>query len=307
MSVGSKTFPAFPATDNNPGPACPTVVLPTQPTTLNSYNGISVMAGAPCAFACHFDTGSPAGSGQDFYAVARSTIGTSYHVTLRFDLVKQAVNQLIATMQADNLSINNLNVGVYWFADILTPVYPTGGGTGNDWAAALAAVGLPPTTANGADTGIQPYVGANGGETDFPTIMNDLAGQLTTAGNGVNASSPRKVLFIVTDGLQDPASRAMSAFDPSSCTTFKNMGYAIYVLYTPYYSLMNTWYMDGTNPSVAAIVQAEPTDQTSIPYNLQQCASAPSNYIEANDSASIAAALQTFLKLALAPPARFAE
>jgi Flp pilus assembly protein TadG len=309
MSVGNMSFPAFPQTGNNPGPACPVVVLPSQPTSGTSYNGFPVMAGAPCAFACHFDTSSAAGSGQDSYAVARSTIGTSYQITLRFDLVKKAVNQLITTMQTDNLSINNLNVGVYWFADILSPVYPAGGGAGNNWSAALAAVGLPPTTANGPDTGIQPYVGANDGETDFPTIMSQLANQLTAAGTGVNAASPRKVLFIVTDGLQDPSSRAMSAFNPSSCTTFKNMGYAVYVLYTPYYSLMNTWYLgtNAPNPPTAEIVQAAAAASNSIPYNLQQCASAPANYLEATDQKGIADALQTFLKLALAPPARFTQ
>lgn len=139
--------------------------------------------------------------------------------------------------------------------------------------------------------------------------MSSLANQLTAAGNGVNASAPRKALIIVTDGLQDPASRVMSAFDPSSCTTFKNMGYAIYVLYTPYYSLMNTWYLgtNAPNPPAAEIVQAAATATNSIPYNLQQCASVPADYIEANDGPSIKAALQTFLKLAMAPPAHFTQ
>ena len=111
----------------------------------------------------------------------------------------------------------------------------------------------------------------------------------------------------MTDGLQDPASRAISAFDPSSCTAFKNMGYKIYVLYTPYYSLMNPYYLNGTTPSPASIVQAAPTATNSIPYNLQQCASSPSNYLEASDSTSIAAALQTFLKQALASNAHIKQ
>ncbi len=321
LTADGISFPAFPVTGNNPGPACHAVVLPTLPTTQNTYNGYPVSAGPPCAFACHFDTTSAAGSGQDFFAVARSTltgVNASSPVTLRFDLVKSAVNMLISSMQQDNLSINNLGLGIYWFADILTPVYPTGGGAAtastdpNIWANAQAAVGTPPSLTlpySGSEQGIQPYVGANGGETDFPTIMGDLAGQLTAAGNGVNASAPRKALIIVTDGLQDPSSRVMSAFNPSSCTTFKNMGYAIYVLYTPYYSLMNTWYLgtDAPNPPAAEIVQAAATAANSIPYNLQQCASAPADYIEANDGKHIQAALQTFLQLALAPPAHFTQ
>lgn len=295
-------FPAFPVTNANPGPSCTSVVpMPPNATAANYiHNGFSPAAGAPCAFACHFDTKSAAGTGNDYYALARSTIGTSYQVSLRFDLVKSAVNQVITTMEADNLPINNLNVGIFWFADILTRVYPGSGEAANGWATALAAVGGPSGVANGADTGIPPYVGANGGNTNFPTIMADLAATLTPSGNGATSATPSKVLFIVTDGLQDPASRAISAFNPSACTIFKNMGYGIYVLYTPYYSLMNPYYLNGTNPSAAGIVGAAPTATNSIPYNLQQCASAPANYIEASDSVSIAAALKMFLKQALA-------
>jgi Flp pilus assembly protein TadG len=300
-------YPSFPATNQNPGPSCPLVVpMPAGETAGDTnylHKGFSPAAGAPCAFACHFDTSSAAGAGNDFYALARSTIGTPYQVNLRFDLVKSAVKQVITTMQTDNLPINNLNVGIFWFADILRRVYPASGEAGGDWATALADVGGPASVPNGPDTGIQPYVGANGGNTDFPTIMTTLAGTLTAAGNGAIPTTPRKVLFIVTDGLQDPASRAISAFDPSACTAFKNMGYGIYVLYTPYYSLMNRFYLNPA-PSTAQVVQAASTATNSIPYNLQQCASSPSNYLEASDSASIAAALQTFLRQALVSNAR---
>jgi Flp pilus assembly protein TadG len=311
-TLDSVSYPAFPVTGKNPGPSCPSVVpMPRGETagdTNYNHKGFAPAAGAPCAFACHFDTTSPAGTGNDYYALARSTIGTPYQVNLRFDLVKSAVKQVVSAMQTDNLPINNLKVGIFWFADILTKVYPTDGTeASNDWATVLADVGGPATVANGADTGIQPYVGANGGNTDFPTIMTDLGLTLTASGTGATSTTPRKVLFIVTDGLQDPASRAIGAFDPSSCTAFKNLGYKIYVLYTPYYSLMNPYYLNGTTPSAAAAVQAAPTATNSIPYNLQQCASSASNYLEASDSTSIAAALQTFLKQALVSNAKITQ
>jgi hypothetical protein len=300
-------YRAFPVTNANPGPSCASVVpMPANWTTATyNHSGVPPAAGAPCAFACHFDTKSAAGTGKDYYALARSTIGTPYQVNLRFDLVKAAVKQVITTMQMDNLPINNLNVGIFWFADILTRVYPkTSGEAGNDWVTALADVGGPSTVANGADTGIQPYVGANGGNTDFSAIMATLQTTLSASGDGSTATTPSKVLFIVTDGLQDPASRAISAFNPSACAWFKSHGYGIYVLYTPYYSSMNPYYLNGTSPSAAAIVGASSTATNSIPYNLQQCASTPTNYIEASDSISIAAALKTFLKQALAARAR---
>jgi Flp pilus assembly protein TadG len=307
-TLDSVNYPSFPVSS---APNCPSLSpMPAGETVGDAgwlHSRLPPKAGPPCAFACHFDTSSAAGTGNDFYALARSTIGTPYQVNLRFDLVKSAVKQVITTMQADNLPINNLNVGIFWFADILRRVYPASGEAGNDWATALSDVGGPAGVANGADTGIQPYVGANGGNTDFPTIMTDLKNTLTPSGTGATTTTPRKVLFIVTDGLQDPASRAISAFNPSSCTAFKNMGYGIYVLYTPYYSLMNPYYLSGTSPSAADIVQAAPTATNSIPYNLQKCASSPSNYIEASDSASIAAALQTFLKQAMIANARITQ
>ncbi len=308
-TLGGVSYPNFPASGNQPSAViCPSLIPKPSPTTPNySYNGYSPVAGPPCAFACHFDSNSPAGTGTDFYALARGTIGTSYQVTLRFDQVKAAVNQVITAMQSDNITtLNNLAVGVFWFADIVNQVYPTDGTeAGNDWTTAISDVGGPASVAYGQDTGIQPYVGANGGNTDFPAIMTSLATTLTASGTGASAASPQKVLFIVTDGLQDPASRAISAFDASSCAQFKAMGYAIYVLYTPYYSLMNGYFLSGTSPSVAEITAESATATDSIPYNLQQCASSPGNYIQASDTPGIAAALQTFLKQALTSPARF--
>jgi len=280
--IGGVSYPAYPV---NNAPACP------------NRQG----AQAPCAFACHFDTSKPAGTGVDYYAVARSTIGTSYQITLRFDLVKQAVNQLIATMQTDGGTTGTLNLGIFTFSDILTQVYPSSGEAGHDWATASSVVGAPPTQPNQPDTGLQPYVGVNGGDTDFPTIMNDLAGTLTASGNGTTSTSPRKVLFLVTDGLQDPANRNMMAFPPSACSKFKSMGYTIYVVYTPYQSLMNTWFLDGTYPTLESIVQADPAATNSIPYNLQQCASAASDFVIATDGASLQAAMQTFLTMAQSP------
>lgn len=310
-TLGNISYPTFTLAGSNPAnsPSCPSLLPKPSPTTpAYSHGGYGPAAGPPCAFACHFDTSSAAGTGSDFYALARSTIGTSYQVTLRFDLVKAAVNQVITSMQNDNVpTLNNLNVGIFWFADIVQQVYPSSGEASNNWATAISDVGGPASVANGADTGIQPYVGANGGNTDFTSIMSTLASKLTASGTGATAASPQKVLFIVTDELNDPASRAIAAFNPNACTQFKTMGYTIYVLYTPFYDLMNQYYLDGTTPSAASIVQAAPTATNSIPYNLQKCATSPEDYLEANDSASITAALQTFLKKAESLPAKFTQ
>jgi Flp pilus assembly protein TadG len=290
------------------GPNCKGI-LPEQ------SNGTYPAAGPPCAFACHFDSTFPAGEGNDSYAVARSTIGTSNPITLRFDLVKAATNQVIAAMQADNISsLNNLRVGIFTFDTALTQIYPAPGCTvgllscaaGNNWSTAESLVGGPPTVANGPDTGYQPYVGGNGGSTDFHDSMATLLTYMSAAGSGINAAAPRKVLFIVSDGLVDvgadgSSNRTYGGVSESDCTNFKNLGFTIYVLYVPYYPVMSGFYVSTIKPL------AEPTSTSTIAEALQACATSPSDYISASAGADIDSALQAFLKSAVEAPARFTD
>jgi hypothetical protein len=126
---------------------------------------------------------------------------------------------------------------------------------------------------------------------------------LTPAGDGTTASTPRKALFLITDGFQDYVTAgggtSQQAFDPGYCAIFKNMGYTVYVVYTPYYPLMNYNYL----LQYTSIVEG--TGPGSLSYNLRACASSPNDYIQASDAASLNAALQGFLKLALVSPAKF--
>ena len=273
-----------------------------------------VLAGPPCAFACHFDP-APAGTGNDFYGLARSTIGQQNQVTLRFDLVKQATDNVITAMQQDNIQqINNLQVGIYSFATSTTRAYPdqscgTGPNceAGGDWSTALTDVGGPASYANGPDTGILPSytpTSANTGDTNFHTDMTQLQGMLTPSGDGTTPASPRKVLFLVTDGMSDTTgNRLISPVAAADCNLFKNppFNYTVYVVYTPYYPLMNAFYigrMKGfTEPLIGSQV-----------YNaMQACASTPEDFISASDGPTLNAALQTFLKQALNSPARFTQ
>jgi Flp pilus assembly protein TadG len=287
------------------GPKCKGELPPDE-------NGNYPTAGPPCAFACHTDTSAPAGEGNDYYALARSTIGKSNQITLRFDLVKAAVNQVIGAMKADNISnMSNLNVGVFTFQNALTQIYPTPGcqpGTlacaaGHDWATAESAVGAPPTVANGPDTGIQPYGGSDsGGDTDFHDSMATLLTYMSPAGNGTSAVAPRKVLFIVSDGLVDyenGATRVTGGVSAEDCAQFKNLGFTIYVVYTPYYPVMNYYYLDTIKPFT------EPMATSTVATSLQACASAPGDYVSASDGPTLDAALQLFLRSAIQAPARF--
>ncbi len=296
-------------------------------------------AGPPCAFACHFDNSRPAGQGKDFFEAARATIvagqqpcaATSSpqncNIMLRFDLVKSAVNQVIATMQTDDLPIANLKVGVFSFSDAVTQAYPVPGmancGTpgseacqaGDDWATAQQLVGTYPTGAGQPEPGIQPAYtppSGNTGYTDFPNVMTTLYQQyLTTkSGDGTSAASPAKVLFLVTDGVGDyvqGGTRIYPPFDPSLCDYYKNsLGYQVYVVYTPYYSLMNNFYL--LQSPIASLTY--PLLTSTVATNLRACTSNPNtDFVVANpnDYQSISAALQRFLQLALMSAARFTQ
>ncbi len=263
--------------------------------------------GPPCAFACHWVTnGDTSGNAQDELGIARSTIGKPWQVSLRIDLLKIATQQILQTMATDDETIHNLKVGIFTFNSVVTQVYPASGEAGDGWSAAETAVGLPPATSTAQETGIKPVVGGQYGNNDntaFPEAMATLQSQYlsTAAGNGTTASAPRKVLMLITDGfLDDPNNGNRAAFPPSACDGFKNLGYTVYVIYTPYYPIMHLAYFQN---DWSVIVSG--TGPTSISYNLQQCASAASDYISASSQSDLNNALTLFLKSALNQPARF--
>jgi hypothetical protein len=78
------------------------------------------------------------------------------------------------------------------------------------------------------------------------------------------------------------------------------MGYTVYVVYTPYYPLMNDFYLQ----NIMGFVEGTGADTTTA--NLKACASDPVNdYISASDQSTLNAALTSFLKRALNVPARY--
>ncbi len=278
-------------------------------------NGTYPVSGPPCEFACHWDSSANSGAAQDLYGAARRTIGTAAPIQLRFDLVKIATQQILTTMQSDNLSFNNLNVGIFTFNTGVKQIYPASGEAGHDWATAIADVGLPPTSATASETGILPTIALrqNAGTNDNTDIITSLA-QLessyltTSSGDGTTAATPRKVLFLITDGFMDSATFGRSAFPPALCDDFKQLNYTIYVIYTPYYPVMHQAYIDpvGGGP-FGQFINGTTSDPGTLAYGLQQCASSASDYISAQSQSDLNTALQTFLKAALNSPARFTQ
>lgn len=293
---------------------------------LPAVNGQYPLPGPPCAFACHWTnqpvqappgatTADPRGGTNDLYGLARRN-----GIPLRFDYVKQATQDTLQQMQKDNnTALNNLSVGIYTFNSTLTQVYPTNAEAGSDFVTAEAKVGTPPTLPATADTGIQPVLGGLSGDnydTAFPEEMTTLANQyVTPAGDGTTAAAPRKALFLITDGFEDdpyapryPTPAARQPFETSYCQLFKNMGYQVYVVYTPYYPVPHQTYLAN---DWAQYVQSN-SASNSIPGNLQACSSQSSDpngiyYVSALDQKSLSNALLAFLQQALKSPARYTE
>ncbi len=278
-------------------------------TCPGKVNGYTAYPGPPCAFACHSDGTKAAGLGNDLWAMARKS-----GVTLRSDLLKNATQQVISTMQTRDPAGTALSLGVYTFDTGLTQIYPSSGEAGSNWSAASTAVGFPPATGHLDETGIQPSVATIttatihvNGNTDFANAMTTLASGLTAAGSGATAAAPRKALFLITDGIYDLPSGDRGAMPSSYCQQFQNMGYEVFVLYTMYYPVMNQTYLNDFMPIV------EGTDSNSVTYNLQNCSSSTgaadlgTYYIQATNQTAITNALQGFLASALASPARYTQ
>ncbi|WP_158813999.1 TadE/TadG family type IV pilus assembly protein [Methylocapsa sp. S129] len=82
------------------------------------------------------------------------------------------------------------------------------------------------------------------------TEMSTLASAIPAAGTGASGSTPKEVLLVVTDGVEDTVvsnQLSITTWDSSAlsaCTTMKNNGVKIAILYTTYYPTAGFWLYD---------------------------------------------------------------
>jgi Flp pilus assembly protein TadG len=166
------------------------------------------------------------------------------------------------------------------------------------WSSASSSFGVMEYYSNNAECG-NAACSSSGGGGDVATSFSNALGAMNTImpnpGNGTNVAgdTPQEVLFLVTDGVEDDTSgscsqpfdgtRCQAPIDPSLCTTIKNRGIRIAILYTDYYQVTaNSWYVSWIEPF-----------QSTIATNLQSCASPGLFYDAGLDSSNLGAALQT--------------
>lgn len=209
-----------------------------------------------CAFACHDLSNS-----NNYYNLAKS-LG----VTMRIDVVRTATQQLMTTATSTETVSNQFRMAIYTFGSSDTNVGLTAISslTSNLANASSAASGIDLMT-----TSYQNY--NNDQDTPFDSIMTQMNSVIPTPGTGASSSSPQKVLFLVTDGVADEylpysctqpttGGRCQEPLTTSLCTTMKNRGIKIAVLYTTYQPLpTNSWYntwIGPFQPNLSTIMQS---------------------------------------------------
>ncbi len=242
------------------------------------------------------------------------TAGTTSCIQLRVDAVGYAVTQLLSHAQLTESNTNTPNefrVGLFPF--IRNLCYSSinssntcsvgltsnlAGATINNFAAQLAKQ---------LDTGSDPTLGSGG--THFENALATMNSNVITSVGTGSSTSPLPYLFLVTDGSQDyqiypwssenwhatsavPFANSATVFPPNSvqpnfdpCTTIKNRGIKIAILYIPYVTIQNVNHSFANDEDTYAN-----NNIAKIPASLQACAS-PNFFYTANTPTDIQNAL----------------
>jgi Flp pilus assembly protein TadG len=227
--------------------------------------------------------------------------GSSSCIQLRLDAVGYAVSQLLVTAnqaEAQSGISNQYRIGLYPFIEdayayfaLTTNISATGSGSLSQAASQLATL---------LDTGQNSSLGSGG--THIDSSLSDINNLIASVGTGSGPNNTLPYVFLVTDGSQDPQSQWNGNWSGSNhattlnttiCTTMKNRGIIVAVLYIPYVKV---------NPVNASFANDEDdyanNNIPNIPASLQSCAS-PNFYYTASSPDDINTALTAMFKQAI--------
>jgi Flp pilus assembly protein TadG len=309
----------------------PSMALAATTAGITTMNNNTTAQGG-CAFGCHETNptasdvaGNPFVSGNSGPRIDNYTLAQNLGVVLRIQNVAAATSSLMTSAQQYQTTNSQFNVAykmaIFTFADAgIDPVFPAGCSTSsctpsNNLSAAGTAASAVDVILVCSNNYLGPY--QNGAcqnnnsdqDTEFDTAMSQMNTLMPNPGTGAANSTPQEVLFIVTDGVEDKklsdtwqticketetGSRCQQEFDTQLCTTIKNRGIFIAILYTVYEPLpasgngSNSWY----NSYVAPY-------QTKIGPNLQSCAS-PGLYFAVTTDQDITTAMTALFQASVA-------
>jgi Flp pilus assembly protein TadG len=256
-------------------------------------NNTSAQGG--CAFACHEsypaadNLGNP--GGEDNYTLAQN-LG----VVTRMQNLASATQSLMGSAASMEGSNQQYQMAIYTFNNSsLGAIQALTSNLGTAKTAA-ANINVEEVYSNNWLTKTSQN---NDTDTNFESAMSAISTIMPAPGTGTPASTPQEVLFIVSDGVDDEVAsscsqtfdgnRCQQPFNTTWCTTIKNRGIQIAVLYTDYLPLpTNSWYNDWVAPF-----------QNQIAPNMESCAS-PGMFFSVTTDGDITAAMQTLFQQAVA-------
>ena len=286
-------------------------------TSTDITNMINATASQPsgsrnCAFACH-ESHPEKDSGASTSTKDNLTIARNNNITLRIDLVAQATASLMSTAQQTEAQQNNTyKAAIYTFDYGFNTIYAPSGLPSADLstAASQAANNISLVTVDHQNCVASGCPISTDYGTDIENALTSVNALMPAPGGGSNQTgdTPQEVVFLVTDGVDDkivsmssscsgtPIAtgskyRCQQPINTSICTTIKNRGIRIAVLYTEYLPLTsNGWY----NSYIAPF--NNPSSSTGqIAQNAKSCAS-PGLFYDVQSGGDITAALrQLFL------------
>jgi len=265
--------------------------------------GINTMVAATsaqggCAFACH--EANPQGENPALGnpgGVDNYTLANELGVVTRIENLAGAVQSLMNTATSTEATNNaQYEMAIYTFnASGLNTVQLLTSNLAN----AQAAAGNINVLEVWDNNYLTKTNNNNDTDTNFETAMAQINSIMPAPGTGAASSTPQEVLFIVSDGVDDEVSaacaqaldgtRCQQPFNTTWCTTVKNRGILIAVLYTVYLPLpTNSWYNNWIAPF-----------QSQISPNMESCAS-PGLFFSVTTDGDITTALQTLFAEAVA-------
>ena len=249
-----------------------------------------------CAFACHESNpaadnlGNPGG-------VDNYTLAQNLGVVTRMQNLAAATQALMSSASSMEGSNQQYQVAIYMFnnSSNLSTIQTLTSSLSTAQSAA-ANINVLEVYSNNWLTKTNQN---NDTDTNFESAMSAINGIMPNPGLGTPNSTPQEVLFIVTDGVDDEVSsscsqaldgnRCQQPFNTTWCTTVKNRGIQIAVLYTAYLPLpTNSWYNNWIAPF-----------QSQISPNMESCAS-PGMFFSVTTDGDITAAMQTLFQQAVA-------
>lgn len=247
-----------------------------------------------------------------------STPGTSTCIQLQLDAVGYAVENLLTTAANKEVVTNQYRVGLFPFIVNLPTANPSSScpnfppcplttnlpkAISTNPAAgtiAWAATQLPSILDTGTPSG---SLGSGG--TNFANAFNSITSLIKNTGIGTGGGTTNTLpyVFLITDGVNNSqlyqpgfTGSNPTLFSTSYCTTLKNLGVTVAVLYIPYQPI------PATTPYTASWATSEDNAVNAIipsdPGNLQSCAS-PNFFYTANTPADITNALNEMINQAI--------